>query len=79
MPVALKLDKAILPKLPHHLLNDVMDQIRIFVENIIISSGVHGSAVPVYATLCWQLSPFYWHSLQNDSADSSLSPSFLRL
>ena len=39
MPVALKLDKAILPKLPHHLLNDVMEQIRIFVENIIISSG----------------------------------------
>ena len=37
MPVALKLDKAILPKLPHHLLNDVMDQIRIFVEDIIIS------------------------------------------
>ena len=57
MPVALKLDKAILPKLPHHLLNDVMEQIRIFVENIIISSGVHGSAVPVLRILCWQLSP----------------------
>ena len=40
MPVTLKLDKAILPKLPHNLLNDVMEQIRIFVENIIISSGV---------------------------------------
>ena len=47
MPIALKLDKAILPKLPHNLLNDVMEQIRIFVENIIISSGVHGSAVPI--------------------------------
>ena len=36
-----------LPKLPHHLLNDVLEQIRIFVENVILSLGVHGHAVPV--------------------------------
>lgn len=36
-----------LPKLPHHLLNDVLEQIRIFVEDIILSLGVHGHAVPV--------------------------------
>ena len=36
-----------LPKLPHHLLNDVLEQIRIFVEDVILSLGVHGHAVPV--------------------------------
>ena len=36
-----------LPKLPHHLLNDVLEQIRIFVENVILSLVVHGHAVAV--------------------------------
>ena len=36
-----------LPKLPHHLLNDALEQIRIFVEDVILSLGVHGHAVPV--------------------------------
>ena len=36
-----------LPKLPHHLLNDVLEQIRIFVEDVFLSLGVHGHAVPV--------------------------------
>ena len=35
------------PKLPHHLLEDVLEEIRIFVENIIESIGVHGHTVPV--------------------------------
>ena len=34
-------------KLPHHLLEDVLEEIRIFVENIIESIGVHGHTVPV--------------------------------
>ena len=34
-------------KLPHHLLKDVLEEIRIFVENIIESIGVHGHTVPV--------------------------------
>lgn len=36
-----------IPKLPHHLLEDVLEEIRIFVENIIQSIGVHGHTVPV--------------------------------
>ncbi|QUB75907.1 MULTISPECIES: mechanosensitive ion channel domain-containing protein [Prevotella] len=36
-----------IPKLPHHLLEDVLEEIRIFVENIIESIGVHGHTVPV--------------------------------
>ena len=36
-----------IPKLPHHLLEDVLEEIRIFVENIIESVGVHGHTVPV--------------------------------
>ena len=36
-----------IPKLPHHLLKDVLEEIRIFVENIIESIGVHGHTVPV--------------------------------
>ena len=35
------------PKLSHHLLEDVLEEIRIFVENIIESIGVHGHTVPV--------------------------------
>ncbi len=34
-------------KLPHHLFKDVLEEIRIFVENIIESIGVHGHTVPV--------------------------------
>ena len=36
-----------IPKLPHHLLEDILEEIRIFVENIIESIGVHGHTVPV--------------------------------
>ena len=36
-----------IPKLPHHLLEDVLEEIRIFVENIIESIGVHGHTVLV--------------------------------
>ena len=36
-----------IPKLPHHLLEDILEEIRIFVENIIESIGVHGHSVPV--------------------------------
>ena len=36
-----------IPKLPHNLLEDVLEEIRIFVENIIESIGVHGHTVPV--------------------------------
>ena len=32
---------------PHHFVNDALEEIRIFVENIILSLGVHGHAVPV--------------------------------
>lgn len=41
------MDKNILPHLPKDLMNDILEQIRIFVENIIISLGVHGHAVPI--------------------------------
>lgn len=36
-----------LPKITNNLLNDVLEEIRIFVEDIIESIGVHGSAVPL--------------------------------
>ena len=36
-----------IPKLPHNLLEDILEEIRIFVENIIESIGVHGHTVPV--------------------------------
>ena len=36
-----------IPKLPNHPLEDILEEIRIFVEDIIQSIGVHGHTVPV--------------------------------